>query len=148
MSNRPRFAHTRFADADGTNVRYGYIASDDEMMTYGDMWEEYEELEDLEFLRRVVDMGDHQVDELTAYMCNDKKGAFINGGWYDYDEISDILIADGAPDVCRYCGGNCPNEPEGSTELCDGYAGDIDNLYADDEGGMNDGERASDGAGE
>ena len=32
-------------------------------------------------------------------------------------------------ETCRYCGGNCPNEPENSEYLCDGYAGDIDHLY-------------------
>ena len=30
---------------------------------------------------------------------------------------------------CRYCGGNCENEPEDSKYLCDGFAGDIDGLY-------------------
>ncbi len=30
---------------------------------------------------------------------------------------------------CLYCGGNCPKEPEDSGNLCDGFAGDIDNLY-------------------
>lgn len=30
---------------------------------------------------------------------------------------------------CRYCGGNCENEPEDSKYLCDGFAGDIDSLY-------------------
>ena len=32
-------------------------------------------------------------------------------------------------DTCRYCGGNCPNEPDDSAFLCDGFAGDIDGLY-------------------
>ena len=27
---------------------------------------------------------------------------------------------------CRYCGGECPHNPE---YMCDGYSGDIDNLY-------------------
>ena len=27
---------------------------------------------------------------------------------------------------CRYCGDNCPNDHE---HMCDGYSGDIDNLY-------------------
>jgi hypothetical protein len=27
---------------------------------------------------------------------------------------------------CRYCGGNCPNDYD---HACDGYLGDIDNLY-------------------
>jgi hypothetical protein len=30
---------------------------------------------------------------------------------------------------CMYCGGNCPNEPENSPNLCDGFAGDIDDIY-------------------
>ena len=34
---------------------------------------------------------------------------------------------------CRYCGGNCPNEPDDSEYLCDGFAGDIDGLYAEEE---------------
>ena len=32
---------------------------------------------------------------------------------------------------CYYCGGNCPNEPDDSEYLCDGFAGDIDGLYAE-----------------
>ena len=36
-----------------------------------------------------------------------------------------------AKETCRYCGGTCPNEPENSEYLCDGYAGDIDNLYSE-----------------
>ena len=32
-------------------------------------------------------------------------------------------------EICGYCGGNCPNEPENSKHLCDGFAGDIDELY-------------------
>ena len=34
---------------------------------------------------------------------------------------------------CRYCDGICPNEPDDSEFLCDGFAGDIDGLYADEE---------------
>ena len=31
--------------------------------------------------------------------------------------------------LCAYCGGECPNEPEDSEYLCDGFMGDVDNLY-------------------
>lgn len=34
--------------------------------------------------------------------------------------------------TCYYCGGNCPNEPDDSEFLCDGFSGDIDGLYADE----------------
>lgn len=37
--------------------------------------------------------------------------------------------------TCGYCGGNCPNEPNDSPNLCDGFAGDIDGLYDDEENG-------------
>ena len=33
---------------------------------------------------------------------------------------------------CRYCGGNCPNEPDDSEYLCDGFAGDTDDLYKEE----------------
>lgn len=32
---------------------------------------------------------------------------------------------------CAYCGGNCPNEPDDSEFLCDGFSGDIEDLYKD-----------------
>lgn len=32
-------------------------------------------------------------------------------------------------ETCYYCGGDCPNQPEDSEHLCDGFAGDIDELY-------------------
>ncbi len=31
--------------------------------------------------------------------------------------------------LCAYCGGECPNESEDSEYLCDGFIGDVDNLY-------------------
>jgi len=31
---------------------------------------------------------------------------------------------------CRYCGGNCPNDHD---HMCDGYSGDVDNLYQEEE---------------
>lgn len=34
-----------------------------------------------------------------------------------------------AKESCAYCGYNCPNEPDDSENLCDGFAGDIDGLY-------------------
>ena len=34
---------------------------------------------------------------------------------------------------CYYCGGNCSNEPKDSEFLCDSYAGDIDDLYKNEQ---------------
>jgi hypothetical protein len=52
--------------------------------------------------------------ELNAFMM----GVDAMDGWMEYFVVED----------CPYCGGNCPNEPEDSEFLCDGYAGDIDDL--------------------
>ena len=35
--------------------------------------------------------------------------------------------------ICHYCNGDCPNQPEDSDWLCDGFAGDIDNIYKEEE---------------
>lgn len=48
---------------------------------------------------------------------------------YETDNEGQIIIYTGIYE-CRYCGKNCPNEPDDSEYLCDGFAGDIDNLYA------------------
>ena len=52
------------------------------------------------------------------------------------DEIDRLYVkacvATKLAESCRYCGGNCPNEPDNSEFLCDGFAGDIDNLYSND----------------
>jgi hypothetical protein len=31
---------------------------------------------------------------------------------------------------CKYCGGNCPNDED---HACDGYLGDIDDLYSEED---------------
>jgi hypothetical protein len=98
MSNRPRFTHTKFSNADGSDISYGYRVSDDEMTTYGDMWDEYQDLDDLSFLRAVVAIGDRVVDDLLAYMQVDKRGAYINNVWYEYNEIEHIVDAVGDDD--------------------------------------------------
>jgi CO dehydrogenase/acetyl-CoA synthase alpha subunit len=53
----------------------------------------------------------------------------------DPSDIPGFLLETAAEDdedeeSCHYCQGNCPNEPDDSENLCDGFAGDIDGLYA------------------
>lgn len=38
-----------------------------------------------------------------------------------------IKACAGESQLCRYCGGACPTDPD---NCCDGYAGDIDGLYS------------------
>ena len=39
------------------------------------------------------------------------------------------VVVDYNQSECRYCGGECETSDE---YMCDGYAGDIDNLYAEE----------------
>jgi len=68
-------------------------------------------------------------------------GGFENWFWYlglgdAVDEGNTYGSGDGGMDgvvyedkeECRYCGGDCPNDEE---HACDGYLGDIDDLYKD-----------------
>ena len=45
--------------------------------------------------------------------------AMVQAGWAAIEAL--------LPETCRYCGGGCPKN--GGEFVCDGYAGDIDNLY-------------------
>lgn len=44
--------------------------------------------------------------------------------WEQCDALARVYLGKG--EVCRYCGGNCPDDED---HACDGYLGDIDNLY-------------------
>ena len=46
-------------------------------------------------------------------------------------EALDTLLEHLDGSQCRYCGENCPVQPDNSEYLCDGFAGDIDGLYAE-----------------
>jgi hypothetical protein len=58
----------------------------------------------------------------------------------DYSDDGDDEEEDEDDGTCAYCGGNCPNEPDDSPNLCDGFAGDVDNLY-----GTHEDEKPTDG---
>jgi len=94
----------------------------------------------------------HGASEEFARMCRGARnsahadydtnpGGFENWFWYlglgdAVDEGNTYGSGDGGMDgvvyedkeECRYCGGNCPNDEE---HACDGYLGDIDDLYKD-----------------
>jgi len=38
----------------------------------------------------------------------------------------EMTMSESVNEPCRYCGGNCPNDHD---NMCDGYSGDVDNLY-------------------
>ena len=51
------------------------------------------------------------------------------------DNDGQYIVYTGVYEVkeCYYCGDNCPNEPDDSEYMCDGFAGDIDGLYTEED---------------
>ena len=63
-----------------------------------------------------------ETDSVALYVADDEgKPLFVDkgDGWEECKA------------VCKYCGGNCPNESD-AANTCDGFQGDIDGLYSDD----------------
>jgi len=42
------------------------------------------------------------------------------------NSIEDFMTEKGIQPACKYCGGNCPNDHD---YACDGFLGDVDELY-------------------
>lgn len=66
---------------------------------------------------------------LYVYACDDGGNQPVL-----IDQLHELVIEDKDPtadesNACHYCGGNCPNEPTDSPNLCDGFQGDIDEVY-------------------
>jgi hypothetical protein len=67
-------------------------------------------------------------------ICGEFEVMTFAGGTMDFcsakcaDEAHEYLADD---EPCRYCGGECPNQPDGN--VCDYYAGDIDGLYSSED---------------
>jgi len=68
----------------------------------------------------------------TRYLKNNFYRPHGDGFKAIYRELRRTLINPyiESRDACGYCNGDCPNQPDDSEFLCDGFAGDIDGLYA------------------
>ena len=75
------------------------------------------------------------IRDLMAQLCHVLHSEKLSDPKAVFNTAYDIYMEElkGVDVKCRYCGGNCPNEPDDSEYLCDGFAGDIDSLYEDDE---------------
>lgn len=107
--DRPDYAD---AYADYAEFTDGTPLSDDEL----------EELTDKH--GDVINMKAHDMLE-SRLAANTEYGAAIPGGTQN-------MLATTMEDKeeCKYCGGDCPNDEE---HACDGYLGDVDDLYKKDE---------------
>jgi hypothetical protein len=69
-------------------------------------------------------------EDLAKHINKNLQGWYVRKGNIDGLNIDDDGTITEDED-CRYCQGECPNEPDDSEHLCDGFAGDIDGLYSE-----------------
>ena len=104
MSNRVTLVATQFInldeenerDADGepVGVSFGYRAFDDMGMIYCNAMTETEaRLPDLEFLALICErFGGSELGDFLDFVITNEQGMEINGAWYEWDEINNILL--------------------------------------------------------
>ena len=69
------------------------------------------------------DWSESQAEEWLFENQKYLQDAMVQAGWAAMENL--------LPSTCRYCGGECPDK--GGDFVCDGYAGDIDNLYGNED---------------
>ena len=97
------------------------------------VWREHKTVEGEETPRLLMPWSDEEVYEhpmnwqfKTIAEAEEAKSEFApDEDWYLVLETSEV-VKRYTPEPCRYCGGNCPREED---NCCDGYSGNIDNLY-------------------
>lgn len=82
MSNRVSLVSTEFSDYTGKS--YGFRIYDDLSSSYVNT-HEYLIGDNIELLRVALDTDDDVITELISYALS--RGIFINGGWYEPEEI-------------------------------------------------------------
>jgi hypothetical protein len=90
MSNRVHFVATMFVDVVDGSQSFGYRAFDDYESCYGNHWDSSPK-DQLEFLRLVVEEDSEVVDQLCDHIRETRSGAYINGDWYEIEQIEAIL---------------------------------------------------------
>ena len=98
MSNEVTIQATQFVNmrgAEKTGSTFGFRIYDDYDSVYSNLMMEGEFLdissEDLAFLKYVVDNASDKIEYMLDSVVENEKGMEINGTWYDWNEIKDIL---------------------------------------------------------
>lgn len=94
MSNRLNIERTIFREYnEGSELRYGFLIYDDYGSAFSDcLTVQQMEMNPKDFLKLILD--DYMTEEIGhifEYIVDFKKGLYIDGDWYDYDQISDII---------------------------------------------------------
>ena len=114
----------------------GKLDAEEIMQTYPDLGKETNEgntygsgdggMDGVVYEERDID-DNEQVCVYCGEPRDDKLGCCDENHWETKKEFDNNMNED--KEDCKYCGGDCPNDEE---HACDGYLGDIDDLYKDE----------------
>lgn len=99
MSNLVTIVATKFINLDeednSDGVTFGFRVFDDFEMSYcNSMSEEEARQNDFDLLRSIVARcADRPLQGMFDFMATNKRGIEINGSYYEWEEIEEILIA-------------------------------------------------------
>lgn len=90
MSNRLTIEPTEFVNVRSGEKTLGVRIYDDYDQAYINTWDDIPD-DDMEILKRVIDIGANDIDPMLEHVQGNEKGIYIGGNWYDWDEIKDCF---------------------------------------------------------
>lgn len=88
MSSKVYLKSTKFESMGETT--YGFRMYDDYEKTYNNCSEAFIE-DDLDLLRYAKETEDEDIDGMLYFIVENEEGIEINGTWYDFEQIKEIL---------------------------------------------------------
>lgn len=89
MSSSITLTGCEFKDVGG-EASFGFRIADDYEKTYDNFGEALIK-DDLELLKYAVECADEKSEAMFEFMNENEKGIEINGSWYDYEQVKDII---------------------------------------------------------
>jgi hypothetical protein len=94
MSNRVTITSTKFVNVKEDNSEtLGFRMYDDEGQMYDNTWDAIPD-EDLDVLAKVIKESSGPVSDMLDFIQLNQKGIYIDGSWYDWDDIKHLFEED------------------------------------------------------
>jgi hypothetical protein len=92
MSNRVTITTTEFKNVRESpkSKTYGFRMYDDEGQIYDNAWDSIPKT-DMEVLKKVNEECASDVLDMLDFVRDNETGIYVDGNWYEWDEIKDIL---------------------------------------------------------
>ena len=90
MANRVNIEPTKFEDVRFGSVTFGVRVYDDYAQAYDNTWENVP-ADDMEVLKRVLNLDDVVISEMMSFTKEMENGLYISDNWYDWEEIKAVF---------------------------------------------------------